>query len=142
MPPRKKAVPANADASTTPDPLTTRAVRSSARLASQGTAAVAKSDSTTDGTTSSKPASKAKTKAASKATKPASNARPKRTKADAGDGEEDAPASKKPKTTSIQEEEEEEDMDVDTQCDKKEDKKMVCNIFTMPAVHKLTSRSR
>lgn len=131
MAPRKKAAPANTDADAIPDPPTMRAVRSSTRLASQGTAA-AKSDSTTDRTTSTKPASKAKTKV--KTTKPASNTRPKRIKADASDGDEGAPASKKPKTTSVQEKEEEEDMDVDTQGDKKEDKKMVCNIFTMPAV--------
>ncbi|KAF9652042.1 PARP-domain-containing protein [Thelephora ganbajun] len=124
MPPRKKAAPAVTDSNATPDPPTTKAVRSSARLASQATAVV-NSDSTTDRATSSKSSSKTKTKAtpkpkpASKAVNPASKARSKRTKADASDNEDDAPASKKPKIATVDEEDEEGAMDVDTQGDRK-----------------------
>jgi hypothetical protein len=127
MPPRKKAAPADANSNTTPDLPTTRAVRSSIRLASQAVPVATTPDSMTDGATSSKPASKAKTKTApkpkpaSKATKPASKARSKRTKADADDDEDSAPASKKPRTATVDEEEEEEAMDLD----KKDDRKMV-----------------
>lgn len=139
MPPRKKAAPADADSTATRDPLVTRTVRSSTRLASQVAAVKANSDSTTDETTFSKPASKVKTKAApipkpvSKTTKPASKAKSKRTKADAGaDEDHDAPTPKKPKTAAIEEEEEEEVMDADTKDDKKDNKKMV----TLPLCHR------
>jgi len=111
MPPRKKAAPTDTDANVTPNPSTTRMVRSSTRLASQATRVVAKSGSKTDGATSSKPTSK-----------PASKARSKRTKADTVDDEDDTPASKKPKTAVV---DEEEIMDVNAQDDKKADKKMV-----------------
>ena len=135
MPPRKKATPAGTDPNATPDPQTTRTVRSSARLASQRTVVAANLDLTTDGATSSKPALKAKTKAApkpkpaSKTAKSASKTRSKRTKADVDDNKDDAPASKKPKTATVDEEEEEEeeeeenDMAIDTQDEKKDDKK-------------------
>jgi len=131
MPPRKKAAPTDISSNATPDPLTTRTVRSSARLASQAIAVTANPDLTTDRTTSSKPASKARTKAAPKTTKPASNTRSKRTKADAGDEEDDGPVSKKPKTTTVQEEEEEDAMDADTRNDKKDNEKMVTSALSL-----------
>ena len=134
MPPRKKAAPTDISSNVTPDPPTTRTVRSSARLASQAIAVAANPDLTTDGTTSSKPASRARSKAAkatSKTTKPASNSRSKRTKADADDEEDDAPASKKPKTTTVQEEEEEDAMDADTKNEKNDNKKMVISALCL-----------
>ena len=127
MPPRKKAAPVNIESNATPDPSTTRTVRSSARLASQAIAVAANSDPTADRTTSSEPASKAKT------TKSASSAKPKRTKAEAGGNEDDTPASKKQKIATAQEEEEGDAMDVDSQDgkkgDKKDDKKMVISVL-------------
>lgn len=129
MPPRKKAAPADISSNVTPDPPTTRTLRSSARLATQAAAVVAKSGPTTNGATSSKPASKAKNSAtskpkpASKTTKPASKARSKRTKADTSDDEDHGVrTSKKPKTATV-DEEEEETMNVDAQDDNKDDEK-------------------
>lgn len=128
MPPRKKAAYGGTDSSITQDPLTTGAVRSSARIASQAVAAAVNPDPTTDGPTSPKPLSQPKHKAPPKrkptsgATQSTSKLRSKRTKPDTDDNEDDTPASKKQRITTV-DEEEEEAMDADTQDHKKDDKK-------------------
>ena len=124
MPPRKKTASADTD------PLITKVVRSSPRLASQTIPAAANPDPTTNWATSSKPPSKVKTRAppkpkySSKNTQQNNKARSKRTKADTGDNEDDAPPSKKLKIATI-DEEEEGAVDAGTEDDEKGDKKMV-----------------